>query len=241
MCVFVLFGFWSVSDFGSARLSAGRSGIISRVMTHILRRSSQIAAQRGWLQALAAQSFSTEGASNAYAGSADRFFPHAPGRNHLFVPGPCNIPERVIRAMNRAAENHRDPHFPALALSIFKDLKDMLKTESAQPFVFTGTGTGAWESAFVNTLNPGDKVVMFRYGMFSHLWVDMAQRYGLDVEVLDEEWGRGADEARLEKVLEQDKEGKIKAVCVVHNETTTGVTSDIARVREVNWSLMNSR
>eukprot|EP00958_Prasinococcus_capsulatus_P027528 scaffold5608_cov386-Prasinococcus_capsulatus_cf.AAC.5 len=121
--------------------------------------------------------------------TADRFFPKAPGRNHLFVPGPCNIPERVQRVMVRASENHRDPHFSALAFSLFEDLPKLFKSEKGTAFIFPATGTGGWEAALTNTLSPGDKVVAFRYGQFSHLWIDMAQRLGLDVEILDEEWG----------------------------------------------------
>ena len=103
--------------------------------------------------------------------------------------------------------------------------------DARRPRCCAATGTGAWEAGLTNTLSPGDSVVCFRYGQFSHLWVDQAQRLGLDVTVLDEEWGRGADEARLRSVLEADKGKKIKAVMVVHNETTTGVTSDIAKCR----------
>jgi alanine-glyoxylate transaminase/serine-glyoxylate transaminase/serine-pyruvate transaminase len=98
--------------------------------------------------------------------------------------------------------------------------------------LLAATGTGAWEAGLTNTLSPGDKVVCFRYGQFSHLWVDQAQRLGLDVTVLEEEWGRGANEARLRAVLEADTGKQIKAVMVVHNETTTGVTSDIGKCRE---------
>jgi alanine-glyoxylate transaminase/serine-glyoxylate transaminase/serine-pyruvate transaminase len=105
-------------------------------------------------------------------------------------------------------------------------------TKKGTTFIFPGTGTGGWESALTNTLSPGDKVVTFRYGQFSHLWIDMMQRMGLEVEVIDCEWGTGADEERLAAVLAADTGKKIKAVAVVHNETTTGVTSDIGKVRE---------
>merc|ERR1712054_16654 len=155
-----------------------------------------------------------------------------PGRNHLFVPGPCNLPHRVQVAMAHPAENHRDVGFPYFAKQLFKDLAYLFKTENGRVFLFPGTGTGGWESCLSNTLSPGDKVVCFRYGVFSHLWVDMAQRLGLDVIVLDEEWGNGADEARLQKVLEEDVNKEIKAVMVVQNETTTGVTSDLAKCRQ---------
>lgn len=165
--------------------------------------------------------------------SKDASFKYTPpGRNHLFVPGPTNIPERVQRAMNRSSENHRDPYFANFLNPIFDDLKYLFQSKVGKPFIFPSSGTGAWESALTNTLSPGDKVVAFRYGQFSHLWVDQAQRLGLDVEVLETPWGEGADEARLEAVLRADTDKKIKAVMVVHNETTTGVTSDILGCRK---------
>lgn len=154
-----------------------------------------------------------------------------PGRNHLAVPGPVNIHERVLRAMNVPGQNHRDPWFAEFFKACLEESKMIYGTTTATPFIFPGTGTGGWEAALTNTLSPGDKVVTFRYGQFSHLWIDMMQRMGLDVQVIDQEWGEGADEQALEKVLKADTSKKIKAVCVVHNETTTGVTSDIAGVR----------
>ncbi len=108
----------------------------------------------------------------------------------------------------------------------------IFNTTDGTPIFYPGTGTGGWESALTNTLSPGDKVVTFRYGLFSHLWIDMMQRLGLEVEVIDCRWGDGADEEKLAEVLAKDTEKKIKAVCVVHNETTTGVTSDIGEVRK---------
>lgn len=133
--------------------------------------------------------------------------------------------------MDRPSENHRDPHFPPLTKRVMNDLKYLFQTSEGRPFVFPSSGTGAWEAALANTLSPGDKVVAFRYGQFSHLWVDMAQRLGLDVEVLDERWGRAADEERLKKVLKEQGD-KVKAVLVVHNETATGVTADVKKCRE---------
>jgi len=162
----------------------------------------------------------------------DSFTYTPPGRNHLFVPGPTNIPDRVQRAMLRASENHRDPYFANFLNPIFEDVKFLFQSTAGTPFIFTATGTGAWESALTNTLSPGDKVVAFRYGQFSHLWIDQAQRLGLDVEVLDTPWGEGASEERLQAVLKADTDKKVKAVMVVHNETTTGVTSDIQGVRK---------
>ncbi|KAF6266398.1 pyridoxal phosphate-dependent transferase [Scenedesmus sp. NREL 46B-D3] len=153
------------------------------------------------------------------------------GRNHLFVPGPVNIHDNVLRAMNVPGQNHRDPWFASFFKDVLADSKYVFQTKAGTPFIFTGTGTGGWESALTNTLSPGDKVVTFRYGQFSHLWIDMMQRMGLDVTVIDRPWGEGADESILQDILAKDKDKKIKAVAVVHNETTTGVTSDIKGVR----------
>ena len=154
------------------------------------------------------------------------------GRNLLFVPGPTNSPDRILRAMHVPMEDHRSSSFPALAGPILSDLKKVFKTESGQAIVFPGTGTGGWESALVNTLSPGDKVLSFRYGQFSHLWIDMMQRLGLDVTAVDVEWGEGAPPETIHELLSKDTKHEYKAVCVVHNETATGVTSDIGAVRK---------
>ena len=153
------------------------------------------------------------------------------GRNFLFVPGPTNVPDRVLRAMHRAMEDHRSSDFPSLAAPAFEDLKKIFKTQSGQPFIFPASGTGAWEAALTNTLSPGDKVVAARFGMFSHLWIDMAQRLGLDAQVLEAEWGEGAPVERYQEALAGDKGHRIKAVLFTHNETATGVTSDVAAMR----------
>jgi alanine-glyoxylate transaminase/serine-glyoxylate transaminase/serine-pyruvate transaminase len=155
------------------------------------------------------------------------------GRNFLFVPGPTNVPDRVLRAMHRAMEDHRSSDFPALAAPILEDLKKIFKTSSGQAFVFPASGTGAWEASLSNTLSPGDKVLAARFGMFSHLWIDMAQRFGLQVDVLDAEWGEGAPLERYHEALAADKAHRIKAVLFTHNETATGVTSDVAGIRRV--------
>jgi alanine-glyoxylate transaminase / serine-glyoxylate transaminase / serine-pyruvate transaminase len=155
------------------------------------------------------------------------------GRNFLFVPGPTNVPDRVLRAMHRAMEDHRSSDFPGLATSVLEDLKQIFKTTSGQAFLFPSSGTGAWEASLTNTLSPGDRVLAARFGMFSHLWIDMAQRLGLDVEVLDAEWGEGAPVERYREALAADKGHRIKAVLFTHNETATGVTSDVAGVRKV--------
>ena len=153
------------------------------------------------------------------------------GRNFLFVPGPTNVPDRVLRAMHRTMEDHRSSDFPALVAPIFEDLKKVFKTTSGQPFLFPASGTGAWEASLSNTLSPGDRVLAGRFGMFSHLWIDMAQRLGLDVEVLDAEWGEGAPIERYKEALAADSSHRIKAVLFTHNETATGVTSDVAGIR----------
>ena len=154
-----------------------------------------------------------------------------PGRNFLFVPGPTNVPDRILRAMHVAMEDHRSPDFPKLTLPLYEELKKVFKTKDGQPFIFPSSGTGAWEAAITNTLSPGDKVIAARFGQFSHLWIDLAQRHGIDVIVQDEEWGTGANPDRIEEALRADKNHEIKAVMVVHNETATGVTSDVGAVR----------
>jgi alanine-glyoxylate transaminase/serine-glyoxylate transaminase/serine-pyruvate transaminase len=154
------------------------------------------------------------------------------GRNFLFVPGPTNTPDRILRAMHRAMEDHRSSDFPGLAAPVLENLKKIFKTTSGQAFVFPASGTGAWEASLTNTLSPGDKVLAARFGMFSHLWIDMAQRLGLTVEVLDTEWGEGAPVERYHEALAADKSHQIKAVLFTHNETATGVTSDVAGVRK---------
>jgi alanine-glyoxylate transaminase / serine-glyoxylate transaminase / serine-pyruvate transaminase len=154
------------------------------------------------------------------------------GRNFLFVPGPTNVPDRVLRAMHIAMEDHRSSAFPSLATPVLEDLKKIFRTTSGQAFIFPATGTGGWEAALSNTLAPGDRVLASRYGQFSHLWIDLAQRIGLKVDILDTEWGEGAPLDRIEQALAADKAHEIKGVLVVHNETATGVTSDVAGVRK---------
>ena len=154
-----------------------------------------------------------------------------PGRNFLFVPGPTNVPDRVQRAMMVAMEDHRSSRFPDLTKSLFEDLKKVFKTESGKVFMFPSTGTGAWEAAITNTLSYGDKVLTFRFGQFSHLWADMMVRLGLEPEIVDVPWGEGVPPEQLHRILEQDSGHAIKAVFVCHNETATGVTSDIHAVR----------
>ena len=153
------------------------------------------------------------------------------GRNFLFVPGPTNVPDRVLNAMHRPMEDHRSPVFPKLPLSIFPDLKKVFRTTEGQPFIFAATGTGMWEAALVNTCSPGDRVLAARYGQFCHLFIDCAQRLGLQVDIIDVPWGEGAPADKIEEALRKDTKHEYKGVLVVHNETATGVTSDIAAVR----------
>jgi alanine-glyoxylate transaminase/serine-glyoxylate transaminase/serine-pyruvate transaminase len=134
--------------------------------------------------------------------------------------------------MHVPMEDHRNPTFPDLVKPILEDVKKVFKTTTGQCFIYPSTGTGGWEAALTNTLSPGDKVVASRYGQFSALWIDLAQRIGLDVHVIDEEWGTGTHPEHIHALLEADKEHKIKGVLVVHNETATGVTSDIGAVRK---------
>jgi alanine-glyoxylate transaminase/serine-glyoxylate transaminase/serine-pyruvate transaminase len=154
------------------------------------------------------------------------------GRHFLFVPGPTNVPDRIMRAMMVAMEDHRSSKFPELTLPLFQNLKKVFKTTEGQVFVFPSSGTGGWEASLCNTLSPGDKVLASRFGQFSHLWIDLAQRLGLDVQVLEEEWGTGVKPDKIEAALRADKSHQIKAVLAVQNETATGVTSDIAAVRK---------
>jgi alanine-glyoxylate transaminase/serine-glyoxylate transaminase/serine-pyruvate transaminase len=128
-------------------------------------------------------------------------------------------------------EDHRSSDFPSLAAPILEDLKKIFKTSSGQPFIFPASGTGAWEASLSNTLSPGDRVLAGRFGMFSQLWIDMAQRFGLVVDVLDAEWGEGAPVERYHEALAADKSHRIKAVLFTHNETATGVTSDVVAIR----------
>lgn len=151
---------------------------------------------------------------------------------HLFIPGPTTIPDAVRMSMNLAMEDMRSPEFPKFTLPIFEDLKKAFKMKDGRVFLFPSSGTGAWESTIENTLAVGDKVLMSRFGQFSLLWVDMAERLGLNVVLCDEEWGTGVPLEKYAEILAKDTAHEIKAVFATHNETATGVTSDIAGVRK---------
>jgi alanine-glyoxylate transaminase/serine-glyoxylate transaminase/serine-pyruvate transaminase len=151
------------------------------------------------------------------------------GQTHVFIPGPTNVPEPIRRAMNVPMQDHRAPDFPELTLPLFEGLKRVFANHEGRVFVYPASGTGAWEAAITNTLTRGDRVLMARFGQFSHLWVDMAQRLGLDVICCDVPWGEGVPVDTFAEHLAGDP--TIKGVFVTHNETATGVTSDVAAVR----------
>jgi len=153
------------------------------------------------------------------------------GRNFLFVPGPTNVPDRILRAMAVPMEDHRSSKFPELTLRCLVDLKKIFKTASGTPILFPSSGTGCWEAALTNCLSPGDRVLASRFGQFTHLWIEMCQRLGFETEVLEVEWGEGAPVDRYRAALEADRKHGIKAVLVCQNETATGVTSDVAAIR----------
>jgi alanine-glyoxylate transaminase/serine-glyoxylate transaminase/serine-pyruvate transaminase len=153
------------------------------------------------------------------------------GRHFLQIPGPTNVPDRVLRAMNRPTIDHRGPEFSRLTVGILEDLKKVFQTEGPV-VVFPSSGTGAWEAALVNTLSPGDKVLAFETGQFAALWLEMATRLGLEVDVVPTDWRHGVDPAIVEAKLSEDRDHTIKAVLAVHNETSTGVTTRVGEVRK---------
>ncbi|MEM6579145.1 MAG: L-aspartate--glyoxylate aminotransferase BhcA [Pseudomonadota bacterium] len=152
-------------------------------------------------------------------------------QNPVFIPGPTNMPEALRRACDLPTIDHRSQVFPEMLAAARRGVQTVIKSSSAEVFIFPSTGTGGWETAITNTLSPGDTVLAARNGMFSHKWIDMCQRYGLNVEYIDVTWGEGIPVARFEDILTADTSHKIKAVLATHNETATGVTSDIAGVR----------
>jgi alanine-glyoxylate transaminase/serine-glyoxylate transaminase/serine-pyruvate transaminase len=154
-----------------------------------------------------------------------------PGRNFLFVPGPTNVPERVLRAMDRPMEDHRSSAAPEMVRTVFPDLLKVFGSANGQPFIFAGSGSAMWEASIVNALSPGDRVLAVRNGQFSTLFIDTAQRLGMKVEIIDVEWGDAAPAEKVGELLAADTTRTFKAVLVVHNETATGVTSDIGAVR----------
>jgi alanine-glyoxylate transaminase/serine-glyoxylate transaminase/serine-pyruvate transaminase len=153
------------------------------------------------------------------------------GRHFLQIPGPTPVPDRLQRAMHRAMEDHRSSAFPALTRSILSRLPQVVHQTKGEPFVFPATGTAMWEAALVNTMNPGARLLAVRFGQFSHLFIQTARALGYQVDVIEEPWGEVADPARIEAALAADTAHEIQGVLLVHNETATGVTSDVAAVR----------
>jgi alanine-glyoxylate transaminase/serine-glyoxylate transaminase/serine-pyruvate transaminase len=152
------------------------------------------------------------------------------GRHFLQIPGPTNVPDRVLRAIDNPTIDHRGPEFGRMGRELLENLKAIFRT-SAPVIIYPASGTGAWEAALVNTLSPGDTVLMCRTGWFATLWKEMAERLQLNPVFIDTDWRRGADVAALGAALADDRAHRIKAVCVVHNETSTGCTSRIDEVR----------
>ena len=157
---------------------------------------------------------------------------YMPGKHFLQLPGPSNVPDRILRAMDYPTIDHRGPDFPNLANACLDGMKTIFKTNS-DVIIFPASGTGAWEAALVNTINEGDLVLMVETGHFATLWKKMADKLGINTEFLETDWRRGVEPEKLLDRLKKDAEGKIKAVCVVHNETSTGSTSRIKEVRNV--------
>ena len=162
--------------------------------------------------------------------------PYAAGRHFLQIPGPTNVPDRVLRAMDYPTIDHRGPQFAEIGAKCLAGMKTIFKTDS-HAVIYPASGTGAWESALVNTLQEGDLVLMVETGHFASLWHKMASRLGLETEFLATDWRRGVDPQQVEDRLRADTENKIKAVCIVHNETSTGSTS---RVNEVRLAMDNA-
>jgi alanine-glyoxylate transaminase/serine-glyoxylate transaminase/serine-pyruvate transaminase len=156
--------------------------------------------------------------------------PRRAGRHFLQIPGPTPVPDRILRAMDMPVIDHRGPEFKRLGLRVLSGIRTIFKTASPV-VIYPSSGTGAWEAALVNTLSPGDRVLMYETGHFATLWKTIAVKLGLEPEFIPSDWRSGADAAAIEARLREDKAHTIKAVCVVHNETSTGATSRIDEVR----------
>jgi alanine-glyoxylate transaminase/serine-glyoxylate transaminase/serine-pyruvate transaminase len=154
------------------------------------------------------------------------------GRHFLQIPGPTNVPDRILRAIDFPTMDHRGPDFATLGKSVLAGMRRVFQTTQSEVVIYPASGTGAWEAALVNTLSPGDRVLMAETGHFAALWQKMATRLGLDAEFLPGDWRHGADPEAIEKALRADAGKPVKAVCVVHNETSTGVVSRIAEIRK---------
>ena len=152
------------------------------------------------------------------------------GRHFLQIPGPTNVPDRILRAIERPTIDHRGPEFKGLCFEVLEGIKEIFQTR--QPvIIFPASGTGAWEAALVNTHSPGDRVLMYDTGHFASTWHKLAIKLGLDAQLLPGSWREGVRPDEIENVLAEDKDRTIKSVCVVHNDTATGITSDIPAIR----------
>ena len=158
--------------------------------------------------------------------------PRRPGRHFLQIPGPTNVPDRVLRAIDFPTMDHRGPDFATIGKEVLAGMKRVFKSTQGEVVIYPASGTGAWEAALANTLSPGDRVLMYETGHFATLWQKMAAKLGLEVEFIASDWRRGADPEAIEKNLRADADKRIKAVCVVHNETSTGVVSRVPEVRK---------
>ena len=156
---------------------------------------------------------------------------HQSGRHFLQIPGPTNVPDRVLRAMARPTIDHRGPEFSQLTHEVMDGLKQIFRT-SGTVVIYPSSGTGAWEAALVNALSPGDKILMFETGYFATLWRNMAVKLGIEVDFIPGDWRHGVDPAVVQEKLIEDKKHHIKAITIVHNETSTGVTSRVPEVRK---------
>ncbi|HEX6413538.1 MAG TPA: aminotransferase class V-fold PLP-dependent enzyme [Burkholderiales bacterium] len=154
------------------------------------------------------------------------------GRHFLQIPGPTNVPDRVLRAIDFPTMDHRGPEFATLGKEVLAGMKRVFKSTKGEVVIYPASGTGAWEAALVNTLSPGDRVLMYETGHFATLWQKMAAKLGLEVDFIAGDWRRGADPEAIERKLRADTGKRIKAVCAVHNETSTGVASRIDEVRK---------
>ena len=153
------------------------------------------------------------------------------GRHFLQIPGPTNVPDRVLRAIDRPTIDHRGPEFQALGQEVLAGIRRIFKTRHPV-VIYPASGTGAWEAALVNVLSPGDKVLMYESGHFASLWCKLARRLGLEIDLIPGDWRRGAESAAIQERLAADKGHAIKAVCVVHNETSTGAVTRVPLVRK---------
>ena len=154
------------------------------------------------------------------------------GRHFLQIPGPTNVPDRVLRAIDFPTMDHRGPEFATLGKEVLAGMKRVFKSTKGEVVIYPASGTGAWEAALVNTLSPGDRVLMYETGHFATLWQKMAAKLGLEVDFIAGDWRRGADPEAIERKLRADTGKRIRAVCAVHNETSTGVASRIGEVRK---------